>query len=123
MGATIRQYKNGIWVVYISGALRKEEMDAIQAAGIEAAGLNAPSPDDNLRLLVMVEDFQGWVGGEVWNDMTFFVQYGDRISKIAIVGDPRWESRMLMFTGAGFRRAPVKYFPESQLSEAYDWLG
>lgn len=55
--------------------------------------------------------------------MTFFVQFGDRIAKIAIVGDPKWESRMLMFTGAGFRRAPVKCFTESQLPEAYDWLG
>jgi hypothetical protein len=119
MGATIRQDRTGIWVVLISGALRKEEMDAVQAAGIEGLGSH-----EDARLLVMVaEDFVGWAGGEVWNDMTFFVQYGDRIAKIAIVGDPKWESRMLMFTGAGFRRAPVKYFPESQLSEAYDWLG
>ncbi len=124
MGATIRQDKSGIWVVHISGALRKEEVDAIQAAGIKKAGLDVPHPGDDVKLLVLVaEDFQGWVGGEVWNDMTFFVQYGDRIAKIAIVGDPKWESRMLMFTGAGFRRAPVMYFPESQLSEAYDWLG
>ena len=119
MGATIRHDKSGIWVVHISGALRKEEMDAIQATGIKGLG-----PHDDAKLLVMVaDDFRGWVGGEVWNDMTFFVQYGDRIAKIAIVGDPKWESRMLMFTGAGFRRAPVKYFAESQLSEAYDWLG
>ncbi len=118
MGATIRHDKSGIWVVHISGALRKEEMDAIQVAGIKGLG-----PNDDAKLLVMVkEDFQGWVGGEVWNDMTFFVQYGDRIAKIAIVGDPKWESRMLMFTGAGFRRAPVKYFAEDQLAEAYEWL-
>jgi hypothetical protein len=119
MGATIRQDKSGIWVVHISGALRKEEMDAIQSVGIKELGSN-----DDARLLVMVAgDFRGWVGGEVWGDMTFFVQYGDRIAKIAIVGDPKWETRMLMFTGAGFRRAPVKYFAENQLTEAYAWLG
>jgi hypothetical protein len=119
MGATIRQDKSGIWVVRISGALSKAETDAIQDAWIKAHGLN-----DDVRLLVMVaEDFRGWVGTEVWSDMTFFVQYGDRIAKIAIVGDPEWESRMLMFTGAGFRRAPVKYFAENQLAEAYEWLG
>jgi hypothetical protein len=76
-----------------------------------------------VKLLVMVsESFVGWVGGEVWSDMTFFVQHSDRIAKIAIVGDPKWETRMLMFTGAGFRRAPVKYFTQDQLAEAHAWL-
>ena len=118
MGATIRQEPSGIWVVRISGALRKEEMDAIQATGMKGLG-----PHDDARVLVMVEaDFCGWVGNEVWNDMTFFVEHGDRIAKIAIVGDPKWEARMLMFTGAGFRRAPVKYFAGNRLAEAYAWL-
>ena len=118
MGATIRQDSGGIWVVSISGALRKEEMDAIHATGTK--GL---SPNDNARVLVTVEeDFRGWVGGEVWNDMTFFIEHGDQIAKIAIVGDPKWESRMLMFTAAGLRRAKVKYFAENSLAEAYAWL-
>ena len=124
MGATIQKDKNDVWVVRITGSLRKEELDAVQAVGLKAAGLRAQNPPVDVKLLVMVEeDFCGWVGGEVWNDMTFFVHYGDRIAKIAIVGDPKWETRMLMFTGAGFRRAPVKYFAENNLAEAYDWLG
>jgi hypothetical protein len=119
MGATIRQDENGVWVVRVSGGLRKDEMDAIQAAGVKGFG-----PHDDARVLVMIEaDFSGWVGGEVWNDMTFFVEHGDRIARIAIVGDPKWEARMLMFTGAGFRRAPVKYFAGERLDEAYAWLG
>ncbi|HTP65616.1 MAG TPA: STAS/SEC14 domain-containing protein [Geobacteraceae bacterium] len=119
MGATINRDNNGIWVLRIFGALRKDEMDRVQAAGLE--GLN---PNESARVLVMVdEDFTGWVGDEVWNDMTFFVKHGDRIGKIAIVGDPKWKSRMLMFTGAGFRRAPVKYFAIDQLAQAYAWLG
>lgn len=118
MGATIKQEENGAWVLHISGALRKEELDAVQAAGINTMG-----PQDTARVLVMVaEDFCGWVGDEVWNDMTFFVEHGDRIEKIAIVGDTKWEARMLMFTGAGFRRAPVKYFTRDQLAEARAWL-
>ena len=93
-------------------------MDAIQAAGMKGLG-----PHDDARVLVMVEaDFSGWVGNEVWNDMTFFVEHGDRIAKIAIVGDPKWETRMLMFTGAGFRRGPVKYFTGNRLAEANAWL-
>jgi hypothetical protein len=118
MGATIQQDSHGIWVVQISGALRKEELDAVQAAGIKDLG-----PHDEAKLLVMVgEDFSGWVGGEVWGDMTFFYKHGDRIVKIAIVGDRKWETRMLMFIGAGLRRAPVKYFASDQLAEARAWL-
>ncbi len=119
MGATIQRDSSGLWVVRVFGALRKEELDAVQAAGLEGMG-----PDESARVLIRVEeDFCGWVGTEVWNDMTFFVQHGDRIEKIAIVGDPKWETRMLMFTGAGFRRAPVRYFAQGQLAEARAWLG
>lgn len=118
MGATIQRDSNGIWLVRIFGALRKEELDAVQAAGLKGA-----EPGESVRVLVIVEgDFRGWVGSEVWNDMTFFVQHGDRIEKIAIVGEPKWETRMLMFAGAGFRRAPVRYFTQEQLAEARAWL-
>lgn len=118
MGATLQRDNQGIWLVRISGALRKEELDAVQAAGIDALG-----PDTEARLLIVVaDDFRGWVGTEEWNDMSFFVTHGDRIVKIAIVGDPRWETKMLMFTGAGFRRAPVRYFATDELAAARHWL-
>lgn len=118
MGATLERDENGTWIVRISGALRKEELDAVQAAGTKVLG-----PGDEARLLVMVaDDFRGWVGTEEWNDMSFFVTHGDRIVKIAIVGDPRWETKMLMFTGAGFRRAPVRYFAADELAAARHWL-
>jgi hypothetical protein len=119
MGATIEQDKNGVWVVRISESLRKEEMDAVQHQGVK--GMH---PQERARVLVVVEpSFRGWVGGEVWNDMSFFMKYGDQIAKLAIVGDLKWESRMLMFSGAGFRKAPVKYFAQDRLQEAFGWLG
>ena len=39
MGATIRQDESGIWVVHITGALRKEEMDASRLSGSRRWGL------------------------------------------------------------------------------------
>jgi hypothetical protein len=50
------------------------------------------------------------------------MEHCDRIEKIAIVGKPKWETRMLMFTGAGLRRAPVRYFTQEQLPDAQTWL-
>jgi hypothetical protein len=43
-------------------------------------------------------------------------------SAIAIVGEPRWEADTLAFAGAGFRSAPVKFFPEGQVAQARAWL-
>ncbi len=119
MGATLEKNENGVFVMRVTGALRKKEMDAVQDQCLESI-----DPHESVKLLVLIaEDFCGWVGDEVWSDMKFFVRYGDRIEKIAIVGDPKWETRMLMFAGAGFRRAPVKYFAENQLAEAHVWVG
>jgi hypothetical protein len=118
MGATIEQDKSGLWVMRVSGALRKEELDAVQSSCLKVLG-----PHENVRVLILIdEDFCGWVGTEVWNDMTFFMQHGDRIEKIALVGNPKWEERMLMFTGAGLRRAPIRYFTQEQHAAARAWL-
>lgn len=118
MGAKILRDGSGGWVLNVSGALRKEELDAVQTAVIAALGRQ-----DEMKLLVVVaDDFCGWVGGEVWGDMTFFAEYGDRIARIAIVGDSKWETEMLMFAGQGVRRAPVKYFVKDHLAAAYAWL-
>jgi len=118
MGATIQKDNNGIWVVRISGALRKEEMDAVEATGIR--GINSHESE---RVLILIdENFSGWVEDDAWDDVSFFVEYGDRIEKIGIVGDAKWKTGMLMFTSAGFRRAPVKYFTLDRLDEAQDWM-
>ncbi|WP_162148671.1 STAS/SEC14 domain-containing protein [Desulfuromonas sp. TF] len=117
MGATIQREESGIWIIRISGALLKEELDAVQAACIGGMG------QDKARVLVMVEeDFRGWLGGEVWHDTTFLVEHGDRIGKIAIVGEPQWETSILMFTGAGLRPTQVKYFTRNRLAEARAWV-
>jgi hypothetical protein len=57
MGATIQRENNGILVLRIFGALRKEELDAAQAAGIEGM-----EPHENAKVLVTVEDdfAAGW---------------------------------------------------------------
>jgi hypothetical protein len=118
MGATVQREANGVWILRIAQALRKEELDAVQAEAIK--GL---SDGENIKLLVIVgDDFKGWVGTEEWSDVSFFSKYGDKVVKIAIVGDSRWEDKMMMFAGAGFRRAPVKYFQRDRLNEAQSWL-
>jgi hypothetical protein len=69
------------------------------------------------RLLVILEKFEGWERGADWNDLDFLISHGGKISKIAIIAEPRWETLALAFAGAGVRRAPVKFFPPNELKQ------
>ena len=116
MALTI-QRENDVWVMRASGLLRKSELDKIQAAGAEElkAGRNA-------KLLIIAEEFEGWERGADWGDLTFFLEHGDKIEKIAVVSDPKWKAEWLAFAGAGFRRAPVKFFAANQEAQARAWM-
>lgn len=116
MGATVT--KDGeLRIVRLTGMLRKAELDAIQQN--EAKAL---PPDAHVNVLVLAEGFEGWQRGDKWGDVRFITTYGGRIDKIALVSEPRWEDQLLMFTGAGFRRTQIKFFPLAQLAEARAWL-
>ncbi len=117
MPLTVQKDTGNIWILRITGVMNKADQDAVQAAAakhFEAGG--------TARLLVIAEEFGGWEKGADWGDLTFLVTYGDKIEKIAIVIDKRWETPFLMFAGAGFRRAPVRAFPPGQAIEARLWL-
>lgn len=119
MGATIRHQEGEVYVMRITGLLKKSELDALQAAATRILDYD---PLMRVKLLILLDQFQGWERNPDWGDMTFYVEHGDKITKIAIVGDPRWETEFKMFTGAGFRAAPVQFYPEDQLQQARTWL-
>lgn len=54
--------------------------------------------------------------------LDFLFSHSGEILKIAIVAEARWETLALAFAGAGVRRAPVKFFPSSELEQAQSWL-
>jgi hypothetical protein len=117
MSLTVHPETGNTHTLKISGLLRKSEVDAVQAA---AAKIFESGHD--VKLLVVAEDFQGWESGADWGDLSFFLKYGNRIVKIAIVAEEKWKDQFLMFFAAGFRKAPVQFFPASQLAEAKRWL-
>lgn len=119
MGAAIGQQQGDVYVMRITGLLKKSELDALQTA---AAKVLDHDPLLRAKLLILLERFEGWERNPDWGDMTFYVEHGDRITKIAIVGDPQWETEFKMFTGAGFRAAPVRFYPTDQLQQARAWL-
>lgn len=117
MPAIIQREPNNITLLRISGMLKRSEFGKVQdsAAGQIDAGIKP-------RILVLVENFEGWEKGADWNDLDYMLTHGNQVEKIAIVGDAKWEAEALAFAGAGFRRAPVQYFHPAQLSEARAWV-
>ena len=118
MGATIQQESGYLRVLRITGLLKKSELDAALAAEAKQW-----EPATRVRVLIIMEDFQGWERGADWGDTSFLFNHDNQIEKIAIVADPQWETDTLMFAAAGIRRAPVKFFPPDQLALARAWLG
>ena len=118
MGVTIQQEEGNLWVVRITGLLKKSEMDAALAAEARKWG-----PGARIKALIIVEDFEGFERGADWGDITFLVKHDHQIDKLAIVADRKWESDMLTFAGAGFRQGQVRFFPQNQLAQARAWLG
>jgi SpoIIAA-like len=112
------QYQPGdIYVLRISGILKRSEFAAEQNALARTIDIGSKP-----RLLVILENFEGWERGADWNDLDFLISHGGKIHKIAVVAEPRWETLALAFAGAGVRRAPVKFFPPNELEQARSWL-
>jgi hypothetical protein len=117
MPASINCDANDLCVLRISGMLKRSEFAAQQE--LVAQKINAGAKP---RLLVVLEEFEGWERRVDWDDLDFMLAYSGEIRKIAIVSEPRWEAHALAFAGAGVRRSPVKIFPPGQLAEARAWL-
>ena len=117
MPANIQLEPNNVYVLRFSGIVKRSEFGGAQTAAARAIDAGAKP-----RILAILEDFDGWEKGADWNDLDFMLSHGNEIAKIAIVGEPRWEPEALAFAGAGFRSAPVKFFPPTELAEARAWI-
>lgn len=103
----------------VTGLLRKPEFDDAQR---QMLGIMRQDATDTVRVLVVLEAFEGWEPDARWSDLTFYVSHGDALERIAIVGDERWRDQALMFAAADLRKGPVEFFAPARLAEARAWL-
>jgi len=75
-----------------------------------------------LRMLVELEDFQGWSKETGWEDSTFLEENEQGMSKLAFVGDEKWKDEIFMFTGKPMRQIAIEFFPQDQFDQAQIWL-
>ena len=106
-----------IYRVEILGTLRSRDLaDCQKTLTSEMDRVGA------VRLLVLLNEFEGWEPHDDWRDLSFYVKHGDAVERIAIVGDDEWRARMLMFAGSDLRKAPVEFFGGGAVSAARSWL-
>ena len=75
-----------------------------------------------VNVLFDMVDFHGWTPGALWDDVKLdFRHFGD-VKRLAVVGDKTWERRMAMFCRP-FTRAQIRYFDQSKIDEARQWVG
>ena len=119
MPMRLRRDEGQLFRLDLQGTLRRDEFLQCQRALAREMDGGA-----TVRLLVILDRFEGWDSRDNWSDLTFYAKYSDCIERIAIVGDERWRSEALMFAGADLRRAPVEYFEGSSSDDgaARAWL-
>jgi len=78
--------------------------------------------EGKMRVLVLLDGFEGWERHRDWGDVSFAIQEGRNIEKMAIVGDEKWRDETLAFTAAGFRPTAIEFFAASRLADARRWL-
>ncbi|KUG20447.1 hypothetical protein ASZ90_009816 [hydrocarbon metagenome] len=77
----------------------------------------------SIRLLVKIEDFQGWTPGGAWEDFKQF-QNLKHIERMAVVGDENWEGWMsgLLKFFTVFTEAEIRFFKEERIGDAVAWV-
>jgi SpoIIAA-like len=117
MPIAMERERDNVFRVEVRGMLRWSELESCQ--GRLAGEMSRIGP---VRLLFVLDGFEGWEPDARWNDLSFYVRHGDSIERIAIVGPERWRDMTMMFAAADLRKAPVEFFREGAAGEARAWL-
>lgn len=98
----------------VSGDVTKEDYDVLTPAVAHAV-----QESGTTRLLLDLTDFR-WEKVNAWaDDLRFSHQFHDKITKMAIVGDRKWEEHLARLC-APFYAQQAKYFATD--AEAWTWL-
>lgn len=74
-----------------------------------------------LRILFDITGLDGWDAGAAWEDIKFDVKHFADISRLAMVGDRKWQQAMAEFFKL-FTKATSRYFTQAASAEARRWL-
>ncbi len=112
----IKEFNRNNWVKLIGKLTVSDflELQALARSSLEQFG--------QFRVLIELEDFQGWSKETGWENTFFLEENGEGISKIAFVGDEKWKVEAFMFTGKPMRQTAIEFFTLDQFDQAQAWL-
>jgi len=116
--AAVQKEAGNVCMLRVGGVLNKTAMDRIQAIAAQVIARGAK----DLRVLLILNDFQGWKLGDDRGGIDFSARDEAGNVKIAVVGDARWETQSLAFLAAGHRPGEVCYFTPERGPQARAWL-
>src|SRR6056297_1721382 len=105
-------------VIRVTGTVSRREVD-LAAPEIEQALELANEP---LKLMIRLEDFEGWEIGGLWEDMTFSMQRRDAFGRIAVIGESTLEKWGTMLA-VPLTGSELRFFPQESEDAARKWLG
>ncbi|MFW6217667.1 MAG: STAS/SEC14 domain-containing protein [Verrucomicrobiota bacterium] len=73
-----------------------------------------------IALFWELKDFHGWTAGSLWENTKFDVKHAFDFTRVAVVGDRKWEERMATFMKP-FTSAEVRFFDSEDRDEAMRW--
>ena len=114
---TMTRRENGIYLVTARGRIDESQFRAIQVKGaheIEKFG--------DVKVLFDMRELQGWKTPPKGDNLEFLLAYDAKIKKIAVVGEAEHKDTSLMFFGAGYRKAEVRYFESAAMNHARQWV-
>jgi hypothetical protein len=117
MPASIQHESGNLFRVRISGLLRLVELKDVQAVAAREIGRLG-----TIKLLFVLEDFEGWDRDTAWGDLEFYTAHDKGIEKIGIIGEEKWRDHGMAFAGAGIRKAAVRFFAPGENAQARAWL-
>ena len=117
MTCEIIKIEDKLLTVRMEGIMRLADQEAVQRVMEGVIGKYGSA-----KLLVIAENFQGWSKKDDWGDMAFLMEYGDSVTKMAIVGEERWKENAFVFAGKGLRETEIEFFTRDKLDEAEGWI-
>ncbi|EMR01526.1 SpoIIAA family protein [Cesiribacter andamanensis] len=75
----------------------------------------------NVRWYFEMQDFKGWSMGGAFMDMSLGVRHTTDLSKLAMVGEKRWQES-LSHLMKPFTTAEVRFYPLEEREKALEWI-
>jgi hypothetical protein len=72
-----------------------------------------------VKAFVDIRELEGWELRAAWDDFKLGLKHGSEFSKIAVLGNKKWEEYMSK-VGSWFISGEIKYFEDE--NEAFKWL-